>query len=139
MSPEEPRLAKVVDLRRWREEKIRRSQPGTASAPAPEPRPRGLALAAGIACLIFGLALSYLPLWALFRDNASRLSLMLLFALVLPAGLGIAMVGADMILRAVLRRTGDGWYHRRVGRRRRSPDKPGEDDPTHVGNRPHEL
>lgn len=138
MSREEPRLAKVVDLRRWREEKERKAAPAPASAPPPEPRPRGLSIAAGGACAIFGLALTYIPFWALLRDTASLYSLILLFALVLPAGLGITLVGIDMVFRSILRRAGDIWYLRRVRPRRRSPDKPGEDDPTRFG-RPHKL
>ena len=138
MSREEPRLAKVVDLRRWREEKERKAAPAPASAPSPEPRPRGLSVAAGGACALFGLALTYIPFWALLRDTATLYSLILLFALVLPAGLGITLVGIDMVFRAILRRSGEIWYLRRVGPRRRSPDKPGEDDPTRFG-RPHKL
>lgn len=138
MSREEPRLAKVVDLHRWREEKERKAAPGPASAPPPEPRPRGLSMAAGGACALFGLALTYIPFWALLRDTATLYSLVLLFALVLPAGLGITLVGIDMVFRAILRRSGDTWYLRRVGPRRRTPDKPGEGDPTRFG-RPHKL
>lgn len=138
MSREEPRLAKVVDLHRWRAEKERKAAPGPESAPPPEPRPRRLSIAAGGACAVFGLALTYIPFWTLLRDTASLYSLILLFALVFPAGLGITMVGIDMLFRAVHRRSNEGWYLRRVGRRRRSPDKPGEDDPTRFG-RPHKL
>lgn len=138
MSREETRLAKVVDIRRWREEKARQARPpAPAPTPPPEPRPRGLALTLGAACLIFGLGLTYLPFWALVRDSISGFSLGLLFALVLPSGLGIAFLGVDLIVRACLGRAGEGWYSRRVGlRRRRVRSEPGE-DPPHVGSRPH--
>lgn len=138
MSREEPRLAKVVDLRRWREEKERQAAPGPPSAPPPEPRPRRLSITAGGACALFGLALTYIPFWVLLRDTASLYSLILLFALVFPAGLGITLVGVDMVFRAILRRSGDIWYLRQVGSRRRTPDQPGEDDPTRFG-RPQKL
>lgn len=138
MSREEPRLAKVVDIRRWREEKARQAKPSPAPSPPSEPRPRGLALTLGFACCAFGLGLAYLPLWAFVRGVVAGFSLGLLFGVVLPAGLGIALLGVDLIVRACLGRAGEGWYLRRVGRRRRKPPEPGE-DPPRVGSRPHEL
>lgn len=139
MSREEPRLAKVVDIRRWREEKVRHTKPSPPPSAPPEPRPRGLALTLGIACCLFGLGLAYLPFWALVRDVVSRFSLGLLFGLVLPAGLGIALLGVDLVVRACLGRAGEGWYLRRIGlRRRRARPAPGE-DPPHVGSWPHKL
>lgn len=139
MSREEPRSAKVVDIRRWREEKARQARPAPVFEPAPEPRLRGLALTLGFSCFAFGLALLYLPFWALFRGEATRFSIGLLFGLVLPAGLGIAVLGGDLLLRTAFGRTGEGWYLRRVGRRRHpSPPEPGE-DPPRFGSRPHKL
>ena len=137
MSREEPRLAKVVDIRRWREEKARQAKPSPALSPPPEPRPRGLALTLGFACCAFGLGLAYLPFWALLRGSVTGFSLGLLFGVVLPAGLGIGLLGVDLVVRVCLGRAGEGWYLRRVGLRRRTrPSEPGE-DPPRVGSRPH--
>lgn len=136
MSREESRLAKVVDIRRWREEKARQARPSPAPSPPPEPRPRGLALTLGISCCVFGLGLAYLPFWALVRSAASSFSLGLLFGLVLPAGLGIALLGIDLIVRVCLGRAGEGWYLRRLRLRRRPRPEPGE-DPPHIGSWPH--
>lgn len=138
MSREETRLAKVIDIRRWREEKARQARPSPAPPPPPEPRPRGLALTLGAACCIFGLALAYLPFWALVRGVVTGFSLGLLFGLVLPAGLGITLLGVDLIVRVCLGRAGEGLYRRRVGLRRRARQAPGEDPPS-IGSRPHEL
>ena len=137
MSREEPRLAKVVDIRRWREEKARQAKPSPDPSAPPEPRPRALALTLGCACCVFGLGLAYLPFWALVHAEVSRFSLWLLFGLVLPAGLGIAFLGVDLIVRACLGRAGEGWCLQRIGRRR-ARSEPGE-DPPRVGNWPHEL
>ncbi|HYU32012.1 MAG TPA: hypothetical protein VEW48_07605 [Thermoanaerobaculia bacterium] len=138
MSREESRLAKVIDIRRWREEKVRQARPSPEPAAPSEPRPRALALTLGFACCAFGLGLAYLPFWALVHAVVSRFSLGLLFGLVLPAGLGIAFLGADLIFRACLGRAGEGWYLRRIGRRRRTLPASGE-DPSRFGSRPHEL
>ncbi len=139
MSREEPRLAKVIDIRRWRDEKARQARPPSpAPAAPPEPRPRALALTLGSACSVFGLGLAYLPFWALGYAVVTRFSLGLLFGLVLPAGLGIALLGVDLIVRVCLGRAGEGWYLRRIGRRRRARPEPGE-DPPRVGSWPHEL
>lgn len=138
MSREEPRLAKIVDIRRWREEQARKAKPPSAPAPPPEPQPRGLALALGIACCLFGLGISYLPFWTLLQGMASRFSLAVLFGIVLPAGLGIAVLGVDLVVRVVVGQAGQGWYLRRIRLRRRKPPQPGE-DPPRVGSRPHEL
>ena len=83
VSREENRLAKVIDMRRWREEKARQTKPAPAPPPPPEPRPRGLALTLGLACCAFGLGLVYLPFWALVRGVVAGFSLSLLFGLVL--------------------------------------------------------
>lgn len=138
MSREEPRLAKVVDIRRWREEKARKAKPPAAPAPPLEPPPRGLALTLGGACCLFGLGISYLPFWTLVQGMASRFSLAVLFGVVLPAGLGIAVLGVDLVVRVVVGQVGQGWYLRRIRLRRRKPPEPGE-DPPRVGSRPHEL
>ena len=138
MSREEPRLAKIVDIRRWREEQARKAKPPSAPAPPPEPQPRGLALALGIACCLFGLGISYLPFWTLLQGMASRFSLAILFGIVLPAGLGIAVLGVDLVVRVIVGQAGQGWYLRRIRLRRRKPPQPGE-DPPRVGSRPHEL
>ena len=139
MSREEIRLAKVIDIRRWREEKARQARPSPpAPEPPPEPRPRGLALTLGLACCVFGLGLAYLPFWALIRGEVAGFSLGLLFGLVLPAGLGIAFLGVDLIVRVCLGRAGEGLYRRRIGLRRRVRQAPGE-DPPRLGSRPHEL
>lgn len=139
MSREEPRLAKVVDIRRWREEKARKAKPAPpAPAPPPEPRPRGLALTLGISCSLFGLGISYLPFWTLVQGLASRFSLAVLFGIVLPAGLGIAVLGVDLVVRVLVGQAGEGWYLRRIRLRRRKPPEPGE-GPPRVGSRPHEL
>jgi hypothetical protein len=138
VSREETRLAKVIDIRRWREEKARQARPSPGPPPPPEPRPRGLALTLGLACCAFGLGLSYLPFWALVRGEAGGFSLGLLFGLVLPAGLGIAFLGVDLLIRVCLGRAGEGLYRRRIGLRRRARPAPGE-DPPHIGSRPHEL
>lgn len=138
VSREETRLAKVIDIRRWREEKARQSRPSPAPPPPPEPRPRGLALTLGMACCAFGLSLVYLPFWALVRAVVTGFSLGLLFGLVLPAGLGIAFLGVDLLVRVCLGRAGEGLYRRRVGLRRRTRQAPREDTP-HIGSRPHEL
>lgn len=138
MSREEPRLAKVVDIRRWREEKARKAKPVPAPAPPPEPRPRGLAVTLGLSCCLFGLGISYLPFWTLVQGIASRFSLAILFGLVLPAGLGIAVLGVDLMVRVMVGQAGEGWYLRRVSLRRRKPAEPGE-DPPRIGSRPHEL
>ncbi len=138
MSREENRLAKVIDIRRWREEKSRQARPSPAPPPPPEPRPRGLALTLGLACCVFGLGLAYLPFWALVRGEVEGLSLGLLFGLVLPAGLGIAFLGVDLLVRVCLGRAGEGFYRRRMTLRRRVRQAPGE-DPPRIGRRPHEL
>jgi hypothetical protein len=138
VSREETRLAKVVDIRRWREEKARQAKPSSAPPPTPEPRPRGLALTLGIVCCLFGLGLAWLPFWALVRDAISGFSRGLLFALVLPSGLGIAFLGVDLIVRVCLGRAGEGWYRHRVGLRRRARPAP-EEDPSRFGSRPHKL
>ena len=135
VSREENRLAKVVDIRRWREEKARQAKPAPAPPPPPEPRPRGLALTLGIACCAFGFGLSYLPFWALVRGAAEGFSLGLLFGLVLPAGLGIVLLGVDLVIRVCIGRAGEGIYRRRIGLRRRVRPTPGE-EPPHVGRRP---
>lgn len=138
MSREEPRLAKIVDIRRWREEKARKAKPPSAPPPPPEPQPRGLALALGLACCLFGLGISYLPFWTLLQGMASRFSLAILFGIVLPAGLGIAVLGVDLVVRVVVGQAGQGWYLRHIRLRRRKLPQPGE-DPPRVGSRPHEL
>jgi hypothetical protein len=138
VSREEPRLAKIVDIRRWREEKARKAKPAPAPAPPPEPRPRGLALTLGLSCCLFGLGISYLPFWTLVQGMASRFSLAVLFGIVLPAGLGIAVLGVDLVVRVAVGQAGDGWYLRRIRLRRRKPPQPGE-GPPRVGSRPHEL
>jgi hypothetical protein len=138
VSREEPRLAKIVDIRRWREEKARKAKPPSAPPPPPEPQPRGLALALGFACCLFGLGISYLPFWTLLQGMASRFSLAILFGIVLPAGLGIAVLGVDLVVRVIVGQAGQGWYLRRIRLRRRKPPQPGE-DPPRVGSRPHEL
>lgn len=139
MSSEEPRLGKVVDIRRWREEKARQAKPGPVFEPAPEPRLRGLALTLGFSCFAFGVALVYLPFWVLLRGEVTRFSIGLLFGLVLPSGLGIALLGGDLLVRTALGRAGEGWYLRRIGRRRRpSPPEPGE-DPPRFGSRRNKL
>jgi hypothetical protein len=137
VSREEPRLAKVVDIRRWREEKARQAKPSPGPAAPSEPRPRGLALTLGFACCVFGLGIAYLPFWTFLHAAVSRFSLELLFGLVLPAGLGIAFLGADLIFRALLGRAGEGWYLRRIGLRRRTSPATGEES-SRFG-RPHEL
>jgi hypothetical protein len=138
VSREEIRLAKVIDIRRWREEKARQARPSPAPPPLPEPRPRGLALTLGLSCCVFGLGLTYLPFWALVRDVVTGFSLGLLFGLVLPAGLGIAVLGVDLLVRVCMGQAGEGFYRRRVGLRRRARPAPGE-DPPHIDSRPHEL
>lgn len=138
MSREEPRLAKIVDIRRWREEKARKAKPSSAPPPPPEPQPRGLALALGFACCLFGLGISYLPFWTLVQGMASRFSLAVLFGLVLPAGVGIGVLGVDLVVRVVVGQAGQGWYLHHIRLRRRKPLQPGE-DPPRVGSRPHEL
>ena len=138
MSREENRLAKVIDIRRWREEKARQARPSPAPPPPPEPRPRGLALTLGLACSVFGLGLSYLPFWVLVRGGVAGFSLGLLFGLVLPAGLGITVLGVDLLIRVCVGRAGEGLYRRRIGLRRRARPAAGE-DPPHIGSRPHEL
>ena len=138
MRREENRLAKVIDIRRWREEKARQAKPSPAPPPPPEPRPRGLALTLGAACSVFGLGLVYLPFWALVRGVVAGFSLWLLFGLVLPAGLGIAFLGVDLLVRVFLGRAGEGLYRRRISLRRRPRQAPGE-DPPQIGSRPHEL
>ena len=138
MSREESRLAKVIDIRRWREEKARQAKPSPAPSVPPEPRPRALSLTRGFTCCVFGLGLAYLPFWPMIRAEVSRFSLGLLFGLVLPAGLGIALLGVDLIVRVCLGRAGEGWYLRRISLRRRARPTPGE-DPPRVGSWPHEL
>jgi hypothetical protein len=138
VSREEPRLAKIVDIRRWREEKARQAKPPSAPAPPPEPPPRGLALTLGFACCLFGLGISYLPFWTLLQGMASVLSLAILFGIVLPAGLGIGVLGVDLVVRVLVGQAGQGWYLRRIHLRRRKPPQLGE-DPPRVGSRPHEL
>jgi len=144
VSREEPRLAKVIDIRSWREAKARQVE--TAPPPAPPPperRPRGLALTLGVACCVLGLGLIYLPFWVLARGLVSRLSLGLLFGIVLPAGLGLGFLGVDLLIRTWSGRAGEGWYLRRVGLRRRAPLAPGGGggggEPSRFGKRPHEL
>jgi len=84
------------------------------------------------------LGITYLPFWAFLHTQVSRFSFGLLFGLVLPAGLGIAFLGVDLVFRACLGRAGEGWYLRRIGLRRRTPPVSGEDT-SRFGSRPHEL
>ena len=137
VSREETRLAKVIDIRRWREEKARQARPSPTPPPPPEPRPRGLALTLGIVCCLFGLGLSYLPFWAFVHGEVGGFSLGLLFGLVLPAGLGIAALGVDLLIRVCIGQAGEGLYRRRIGLRRRARATP--EDPPSLGRRPHEL
>jgi hypothetical protein len=140
VSREESRLAKVVDIRRWREEKARQAKPSPTPPPPAEPRPRGLALTLGVSCCIFGLGLAWLPFWSLIRSTASRFSLEVLLWLVLPAGLGIALLGIDLIARVYRGRAGEGWYLRRLALRRRPRrPAPGEEPPPRIGSWPKEL
>jgi hypothetical protein len=136
VSREESRLAKVVDIRRWREEKARQAKPSPAPPPPAEPRPRGLALTLGICCCLFGLGLAWLPFWSVVRSTASHFSLGVLLWLVLPAGLGIALLGLDLIMRVYRGRAGEGWYRRRLTLRRPAP---GEEPPPRIGSWPKEL
>lgn len=103
--------AKVVDLRRWREERDRlrkiAAKAEGAAGPPPEPIPwpfRLLALISGAGFLAFGLFLVTLVFWVRGEDGLQWYSLGTLLLLTLPLGLGIAVFGIDLLGRGLLGR-----------------------------------
>ena len=109
---EGPPKAKVVDLRRWREERDRQRKAGAASAEAPagapfEPIPwpfRLLALISGAGFLAFGLFLVALVLWVRGEEDLPWYSLGAFLLLTLPLGLASALFGIDLVGRGLLGR-----------------------------------
>lgn len=131
---EKNRLAKVVDIRRWREEKDRQVRP---SPPTP-PVSRTLALTLSTACCLLGLGLAFLPIWAFVHRAVDGWPLGLLFGLVFPAGLSLTLLGVDLAIRACTGRADEGLYPWSLRLRRPTPPEPGADPPD-IDSRPHGM
>src|SRR5436305_7385903 len=113
MSSDDAPRAKVVDLRRWREERDRRLRAGgeeveLASARPPDRIPwpfRLLALVAGLGFAACGGFLGSLPVLVRATEGPlpwyTRLALLLI---VLPLGVGMALFGIDLMGRGFVGR-----------------------------------
>jgi hypothetical protein len=104
-------LAKVVDLRRWREERDRRlhgaaEEPELASTRAPDRIAwpfRVLALIAGLGFAACGGFLGSLPVRFLAGEGPWHIRLALLL-IIFPLGVGMALFGIDLIGRGFVGR-----------------------------------
>jgi hypothetical protein len=127
MSSEGAPKAKVVDLRRWRQERERRRKTAATEAGLPPPERiswpfRILALISGVGFLAFGAFLSLLVLLVRGERGLPWYSLLSLLLLTLPLGLGIALFGLDLAGRGILGRDWtraswhrlNGWLDRRA-------------------------
>jgi hypothetical protein len=109
-SDDDAPLAKVVDLRRWREERDRRARAaGEELEPASPDRIawpfRVLALVAGMGFAAFGGLLGSLPVLIHAGDGTLPWPTLLALVLVLfPVGVGIALFGIDLMGRGFLGR-----------------------------------
>src|SRR4051794_41492489 len=115
-------LAKVVDLRRWREERDRRphaaaEEPELASTRAPDRIAwpfRVLALIAGSGFAICGGFLGYLPVELRAGEMMPWPIRLVLLLIVFPLGVRMALFGIDLMGRGVV---GRGWAPALLGRR----------------------
>lgn len=128
MSSENAPPGKVVDLRRWREERERRlRQDEDFAADSPPERIgwfyRGLALVSGLGFLAFGVLLALLP-WLIPGGAGEPVSVAFLPFLLLLVSLGfaLALFGVDLLGRAFVGREWTrelwgrvtGWLDRRI-------------------------
>lgn len=105
-------LAKVVDLRRWREERDRRSraaaeEPELASARAPDRIAwpfRVLALIAGLGFAVCGGFLGYLPVRFRVGEPMPWHLRLVLLLVIFPMGVGMALFGIDLMGRGLVGR-----------------------------------
>ena len=105
-------LAKVVDLRRWREERDRRlhaadEEPELTSTRAPDRIAwpfRLLALIAGLGFAVCGGFLGYLPVAVRAGEMMPWLIRLVLLLVALPVGVGMALFGIDLMGRGLVGR-----------------------------------
>lgn len=128
MSSENAPSGKVVDLRRWREDRDRRlRQDEELAAESPPERIgwfyRALALVSGLGFLSFGVVLALLPwLIPLGAGEPPSVAFLPFFLLLVSLGFAIALFGVDLLGRAFVGREWTrelwervtGWLDRRI-------------------------
>jgi len=115
-------LAKVVDLRRWREERDRRlhavaEEPELTSTRAPDRIAwpfRLLALIAGLGFAVCGGFLGYLPVVFRAGEMMPWLIRLVLLLVAFPVGVGMALFGIDLMGRGLVGRDWTGTLWERV-------------------------